>query len=608
VALIQDLLGDCAGIIEVGVMTTNNGTAAASNAIASTDTFEEHHWDVVVVGAGFAGLYATYRFREMGYRVRTVERAGNVGGTWFWNSYPGLRCDTESFDYSYSFSAELQQEWTWTERFATQSEILRYLEHVADRFDLRRHISFETAVVGATYLDERGAWRIDLRGPAETQMTCTYLVMATGPLSEPNDPPFEGIDSFAGKWYQTSRWPETGVDLTGKRVAIIGTGSTGIQVTTAIAPEVAHLSVFQRTANFSVPAQNRAIHPTLASHHKGRYDKYRAAARYAATGSTPRRDFDEPGYGPMPTPLDVAAVEIPAEDRQAELERRWSYGGAAHIVGAFADTMSSEQTNDVVASFVRDKIRSIVKDPETAAVLTPQSYPIGAKRVCLDTGYYETFNRNNVELVDISSNPIARITTDGIQLQDGVEHSVDVIIFALGFDALTGALTQIDVRGRNGLSLRQVWSAGPRTFLGLTVAGFPNMFTIAGPNSPSVLSNVVMSIEQHVDLVADLLREAAARERPCIEATSDAQDKWVDHCSELASTTLYPKAASWYMGANIPGKPRAFLAYVGGVGRYREHCEQLAEDGYPGFDFQGAAGTTRMSASEGVANSNDSSS
>jgi cyclohexanone monooxygenase len=564
----------------------------------STDDDPEH-WDVVVVGAGFAGLYATYRFREMGYSVRTFERGDDVGGTWFWNFYPGLRCDTESFDYSYSFSPELQQEWTWTERFATQPEILRYLEHVADRFDLRRHLCLGTTVVGATFREEVARWEIRAQGARDERVTCTYLVMATGPLSEPNDPPFPGLDGFEGEWYQTSRWPKGGVDLAGKRVAVIGTGSTGIQVTTAIAPEVAHLAVFQRTPNFSVPARNRELDPALVRHHKDRYEQYRAAARYAPTGSTPSRDFDEPGYGPMPTPLGVSAAEVEAAVRHAELERRWAYGGAAHVVGAFSDTMSSEATNDVVASFVREQIHALVQDPTTAEALTPRSYPIGAKRVCLDTGYYETFNRPNVELVDISANPIMEITAGGIRLRDGQEHAVDVIVFALGFDALTGALSQIDIRGRAGAQLREVWSAGPRSYLGVAVAGFPNMFTIAGPNSPSVLSNVVTSIEQHVDFVADLLREAADRGEPCIEATDEAQGQWVDHCTALAASTLYLKAASWYMGANVPGKPRRFLAYVGGVGRYRRHCEELAEAGYPGFTFTDGAGVTAVGVRSG---------
>lgn len=552
--------------------------------------------DVVVVGAGFAGLYATYRFCERGYRVRTFERGEDVGGTWFWNAYPGLRCDTESFDYSYSFSAELQQEWTWTERFATQPEILRYLEHVADRFDLRRHITFGATVERATFDEDSRLWTVDT---GEERVRCTYLVMATGPLSEPNAPPFPGLEGFTGQWYQTSRWPREGVDLAGKRVAVVGTGSTGIQVTTAVAPEVAHLTVFQRTPNFSVPARNRVLDPALVGHHKERYDRYRAAARYAPTGSTPRRDFDEPGYGPMPTPLGVPAAEVEPGARHAELERRWAYGGAAHVVGAFSDTMTSEATNEVVAAFVREQIRAVVEDPDTAEVLSPRSYPIGAKRVCLDTGYYETFNRPNVELVDISTNPIAEITADGIRLRDGQEHPVDVIVFALGFDALTGALAQIDIRGRAGVSLRESWSEGPRSHLGLAVAGFPNMFTLAGPNSPSVLSNVVMSIEQHVDLVADLLRTAAERGERDIEATPEAQEEWVDHCTELAASTLYLKAASWYTGANVPGKPRRFLAYVGGVGRYRRHCEELAAAGYPGFTFSGGEGVPAASVGGG---------
>ena len=543
--------------------------------------------DVIVVGAGFSGLYAIWKFRGMGLSVRAFERGDGVGGTWFWNRYPGLRCDAESLDYSYSFSPELQQEWEWTERFPPQPEILRYLEHVAERFSLRDHIAFETAVRRTTYQQDHNRWEV------ETDQGDTYfarwLVMATGALSEPQDPPFPGLDRFKGQWYQTSRWPKEGVELAGKRVGLIGTGSTGIQFTTAVAPEVEHLTVFQRTANYSVPARNRKLDPGFVADTKANYERYRGGARYSGGGTTVDREYEEPGYGVQPKPQELSALQVSEEERRAEFERRWAYGGAPEVLGAYVDFMVNDEANTTLAEFVREKIRSIVEDPETAELLCPDDHPVGTKRICVDTGYYETFNRDNVTLVGVRTNPIEEITETGIRLHDGSEYELDVIVFAIGFDALTGALLNIDFVGRDGVRLRDEWHAGPHSYLGIMVSGFPNMFTITGPNSPSVRSNVVTSIEQHIDLVADLIGEAGRRGADEIEADHEAQEAWVTHCNDLVAGTLYPTVSSWTNGANIPGKPRMYLAYLGGVGGYRRTCEEVAADGYRGFAFASVA-------------------
>lgn len=524
-------------------------------------------YDAVVIGAGFAGMYLLHRLRDdLGLDVRVFERGGGVGGTWYWNRYPGARCDVESTYYSYSFSPELEQEWEWTERFAAQPEILRYAEHVADRFDLRKDIEFDTSVRTASY-DELGTcWVVTLADGRE--VTATYLVTAVGCLSSSRLPEIDGLDEFEGSTYHTGRWPHEGVDLAGQRVAVIGSGSSGIQAIPVIAAEAAHVTVFQRTPNFSVPAHNGPLAVETQRRVKADYPRIRAEARRSPGGFTGRAPIG-------------SALEIDEERRVSELTRRWAEGGLL-FAGAFDDTIVSEEANRVSADFVRERIREIVRDPDIAELLCPTDHPIGTKRICTDTGYYATYNRDNVSLVSVRDTPIERITPTGVRV-GGVDHEVDVIVFATGFDAMTGPLNGIDIRGVDGRALRDEWAAGPRTYLGVASAGFPNLFMITAPGSPSVLSNMMVSIEQHVDWVTDFIAFARETGVARIDADPQAQDEWVAHVNEVASHTLYPTAASWYMGANVPGKPRVFMPYLGGVGAYRQLCDDVATNSYRGF-------------------------
>jgi len=539
-------------------------------------------YDVIVVGAGFAGLYMLHSLREAGWSARVLERGSGVGGTWYWNRYPGARCDAESVEYSYSFDEGLQQEWEWTERYARQPEIRRYLDHVADRFDLRRDIQLDTLVTAATFDEQANRWLVETE--AGEWFSCTYCVMASGALSECKDPPFAGLDTFRGEWYQTSNWPEEGVDFSGKRVGAVGTGSTGIQAIPMIAQEAEHLHVFQRTPNFSIPARNQPLDPHYVQRIKEGYAEHRASSRHSPGGSALHTlDFGLPHYGVPPGPVDRSAREVPAEDLRHEYDRRWEYGGAAAMLFSYNDLMVNEESNATIADFVRDKIRSIVTDPETAEKLCPTDHPLGTKRICVDTDYYATYNRSNVELVDVRADPIAEIVPEGLRTESGAVYELDAIVFAIGFDALTGALLNIDIKGAGGRSLRDAWVDGPRTYLGLMVDGFPNLFTVTGPGSPSVLSNVVVSIEQHVEWITDCLGRLREDGLDRIETTAEAQAGWMAHVNEVANYTLYPKANSWYMGANIPGKPRQFLPYVGGVGAYRAVCDEVAREGYRGF-------------------------
>ncbi|WP_063726739.1 flavin-containing monooxygenase [Streptomyces sp. RTd22] len=526
------------------------------------------HHDAVVVGAGFAGLYALHRLRGLGLSVRCLDAASGVGGTWFWNRYPGARCDVESMDYSYSFSPELEQEWVWTERYPAQPEILRYLEHVADRFDLRRDIRLETRLTRAVFDERDPGWDLttDRGGPLRAR----FLVMATGCLSTARVPDLPGLDSFQGATYHTGHWPHEGVDFRARRVGVIGTGSSGTQAIPLIAAQAAHTTVFQRTANFSLPARNRPLDPAEQRALKARYREHRAMVRYSPNG-TGRRNNDQ------------SALEVSPEARRAEYEARWQEGGGGFI-GAFNDLLADERANDTAADFIRSKIRDIVHDPAVAELLVPRGFPVGSKRVTVDTGYYATYNRDNVTLVDVDSSPIEKIVPTGVRTADAT-YELDSIVFATGFDAITGAVLAVDIRGRGGRSLREKWAAGPRTYLGLATAGFPNLFLITGPGSPSVISNMVVSIEQHVDWIADLLHHARHGGMVCAEADEGAEDTWVAHVNEVADRTLFPRGASWYTGANVPGKPRVFMPYVGGVGTYRRHCESIAERGYPGFRF-----------------------
>jgi cyclohexanone monooxygenase len=522
--------------------------------------------DAIVVGAGFAGMYMLHRLRGLGLTARVYEAGKGVGGTWYWNRYPGARCDVESMDYSYSFSEELQQEWRWTERYAAQPEILRYANHVADRFDLRRDIQFETRVRSAVFDEASSRWTIETdRGD---RVSARFCIMATGCLSEPQVPDFKGIETFEGKWYHTGQWPHEGVDFTGLRVGVIGTGSSAIQSIPIIAQQAAHLFVFQRTPNYSMPAQNAPLDPEYERSVKAHYADFRREARESRVGFVVERSGD-------------SALAVPAEEREREYEKRWRRGGLG-FSAAYTDLLVSKEANDSAAEFFRAKIRSIVRDPAVADLLCPRDYPLGTKRLCVDTGYYATFNRDNVTLVDVRTAPIEAITPTGVRTSKA-EYAVDALVFATGFDAMTGALLDIDIRGRGGRPLREEWAAGPRTYLGLAIAGFPNLFTITGPGSPSVLSNMIVSIEQHVDWIADCLTYLGRHGHASIEATPEAQEAWVRHVDEVGHMTLYPLAKSWYMGANIPGKPRVFMPYIGGVGAYRQKCNEVAAKGYEGF-------------------------
>ena len=520
--------------------------------------------DVLVVGAGFGGLYALHRLRGMGLAVRVIEAGRGVGGTWYWNRYPGARCDVESLAYSYSFSRELELEWDWSELYATQPEILRYANHVADRFDLRRDIQFGTRVEAAHFDEASARWRARL-STGET-LSARFCVMATGCLSAANTPDFPGLASFAGRVVHTGQWPEDGVDLAGQRVAIIGTGSSAVQSIPILAEQAAQLVVFQRTPNYSIPARNAPLEPSVQAEVKARYAEFRKP--YA--GGDFGLDFD---------PSAQLWVNATPAERRAEFERRWASGGLG-LVGSYADVFTNPAANDAVCEFIREKIRETVKDPTVADLLSPHTF-IGCKRPCADTGYFETFNRPNVTLVDIRTSQIDEITPRGVRA-NGREYAADVLVLATGFDAMTGALFRIDIRGRGGMPLREKWADGPRTYLGLATASFPNLFTITGPGSPSVLANMIMGIEQHVDWIADCIAHLRSRGLGCIEAQRDAEDAWVAHVNEIAGRTIYPTCNSWYLGANIPGKPRVFMPYLG-FPRYVAKCDEVARRGYEGF-------------------------
>jgi cyclohexanone monooxygenase len=536
---------------------------------------EPADFDAVVVGAGFSGLYMLHRLRGLGLSALVLERGGSVGGTWFWNRYPGARCDVESVDYSYSFSAELEQEWEWTERYATQPEILRYLNHVADRFDLRRDIRLNARVTQAHYQEDANRWVLRTAGGG--RVSARFCVMATGCLSSAHLPDLKGLETFAGRWYHTAEWPPEGVDFTGQRVGFVGTGSTGIQAIPQIARQAGHLFVFQRTPNFSVPARNEPLDPDTQRRVKVGYAERRRKARQSRAGLP----SDPPQQG---------ALDVSPEERQRVYEALWQQGGVGFL-GAFTDLRTSAAANETAAEFVRAKIRETVRDPAVAAALTPRTHPIGTKRLCVDTGYYETYNRANVTLVDLKAAPIEAITPCGIRTRDA-EYAVDSIVLATGFDAMTGALLEIDVTGRARQTLRARWADGPRAYLGVAIAGFPNLFVVTGPGSPSVLSNMVVSIEQHVDWIAGCIEYLARHGLDCVEASVEAEDLWLRHVDEVAHTTLYPAADSWYLGANIPGKARVFMPYVGGVGVYRQKCDEVAARGYEGFRL--TAGSRRM--------------
>jgi cyclohexanone monooxygenase len=521
--------------------------------------------DVLIVGAGFAGLFMLHRVRALGLSARVLEAGDGVGGTWYWNRYPGARCDVESMQYSYQFSGELQQEWQWTERYAAQPEILAYLEHVADRFGLRRHIQLDTRVTAARFDEAAGRWLVSTE--AGQRHSARFLVMATGCLSAARVPDFPGLGRFPGPTYHTGRWPHEPVDFTGQRVAIIGTGSSAVQSIPVIARQARELVVFQRTATYAIPAHN---HPLAAEEQQAVKDGY-AAFR--------RRNSESMGAIGSDVPLnDVPALAVGPDERARAYQMRWEQGGLPFL-WAFNDLLIDRRANDTAADFVLGKIHEIVADQAVADLLSPANV-IGCKRLCVDTGYYATFNRENVELVDVSTAPV-EITAQGVRT-GGRDFAFDRLVFATGFDAMTGALLRIDIRGRGGRSLGDAWAEGPRTFLGLGVAGFPNLFLISGPGSPSVLTNMVVSIEQNVNWIADCLGYLDRHGYQCIEAEPSAQQEWVGHVNGVAGLTLYPTCNSWYLGANVPGKPRVFMPLIG-FPPYAEKCDEVAAQGYAGF-------------------------
>jgi cyclohexanone monooxygenase len=524
--------------------------------------------DAIVVGGGLGGLYALHRLRGLGLTARAFEAGSGVGGTWFWNRYPGARCDVESMEYSYAFDDDLQQEWQWPERYGTQPEILRYINHVADRFDLRRDVILNARVVSAEFDPARAMWTV--RTDRGDVARAPFCIMATGNLSTPRVPDFAGIGSFKGRWYHSGLWPHEDVDFSGLRVGVIGTGSSGVQMIPLIAAAAKHLHVFQRTANFSLPARNGPMDPEIEQTHKAEYPARRAAA------------YETPfGIAGFPPPVQ-SALEVTPEERDAKYEAKWAEGGSISFLYSYTDLLVNKAANDTASEFVRNKIRSIVRDPAVAELLAPKDHPIGTKRLCLDTNYYETYNRDNVTLVDVRSSPIQEITPAGVRTEDA-EYELDAIVFATGFDAMTGALREIDIRVGNGPTLAEKWAGGPVTYLGLMVSGFPNMFTITGPGSPSVKTQMIVAIEQHMDWIADCLATLRARGLRRIEPCVEAERDWVRHVNEVADGTLYPLANSWYVGANIPGKPRVFMPYVGGFAGYKKKCDAVAENGYEGF-------------------------
>ncbi len=525
--------------------------------------------DAVIVGAGFSGLYLLHQFAKAGFSARCFERGDGVGGTWYWNRYPGARCDVESMQYSYSFSEELQQEWDWPEKFSAQPDILAYANHVADRFDLRERIAFNTEVRSAHYDEASRRWTIETS--TGEKVSAQHFIMAGGCISTAQVPKFEGLSDYKGETYHTGNWPHHQVSFAGKRVAVIGTGSSAIQAIPEIAAEAAHLTVFQRQPNYSLPARNVPMTAEYAGYWKDGYAEKRQEMRYQPNGML--REVN-----------DKSALDVSEEERQATYEERWAAGTGAFL-GAFNDILINQASNDTMAEFVRGKIRETVNDPVTAELLCPTHHPIGTKRICIDNGYYQTFNRDNVDLVDISQSGINRLTETGLVAGERA-FDFDAIVFATGFDAMTGTLFNVDIRGRDGLALKKKWEAGPRTYLGIMSERFPNLFMITGPGSPSVKGNMINSLEQHVDLVVDTMIHMRDRGLETMEPELEAEDGWVDHVQVVAYKTLFPQANSWYMGMNMPGKPRLFMPYIAGVGSYRQTCEEMVAEGYKGFRFE----------------------
>jgi cation diffusion facilitator CzcD-associated flavoprotein CzcO len=529
-------------------------------------------FDAVVIGAGFSGMHMLKSLRDrLGLKARVYEAGETVGGTWYWNRYPGARCDSDAYIYCFTWDKQLLQEWEWTERYPEQPEILRYLEHVAKRHDLKRDIQFNTRVTGAEFDETTNLWTV--RADNGEEVTARYLVAAVGSLSATNIPQFKGLETFKGKWYHTSRYPHAGVDFTGKRVAVVGTGATAVQAIPEIAQQAKQLTVFQRTANYCVPARNGKVDPEVAKARKADYDGVVERIRGSFFG------FE---YSFIPK----SVLEATPEEREREFDRMWDAGGFAFWLANYQDMFFNQEANDLCADYIKRKIRKTVKDSVVANKLIPKGYAYGTKRQPLDTNYYETFNKDNVLLVDANiDGNIEEITETGIRA-GGKEYEFDIIVFATGFDAMTGPMKALNLKGRGGRTLDEQWTDGPHTYLGISVVGFPNLFTITGPQSPSVLSNMPVSIEQHVEWVTDCIDHMRKTGKTTIEATSQAQDQWVAHVNEIVSRTLMTRTNSWYMGANIAGKPRAFLPYLGpeGVAGYRKKCDEVAAKGYEGFE------------------------
>ncbi|MDM0115191.1 NAD(P)/FAD-dependent oxidoreductase [Variovorax sp. J22R133] len=548
-------------------MTTSTRDAPASSASVDLDL------DAVIIGAGFSGMYMLRQLRDkLAMKVKVIEAGNGVGGTWYWNRYPGARCDSDSYIYCYTFDKNLLQEWEWSERYPEQGEILRYLEHCADRFDLKPDILFGKRVTETVYDDKKNQWTV--RTDKGDVITARYVIAAVGSLSMLNLPDYKGLETFKGKAYHTSRWPHDGVDFTNKRVGVIGTGATAVQAIPEISQQARHLTVFQRTPNYCVPARNGKVNPEVTKARKASYDQIVQNIRGSFFGF-------ELNFIPK------SVLQTTPEEREAEFDRMWGNGGFDFWLSNYQDMLFSKEANDIIADYLKRKIRATVKDPEVAEKLIPKTYAYGTKRQPLDTNYFETFNKPTVTLVDASTDgPIEEITPRGIRA-GGKEHELDIIVFATGFDALTGSLKQLGIRGRGGRALADEWKDGPQAYLGLMVAGFPNLFTITGPQSPSALSNMPVSIEQHVEWVTDCIDHMRRNKLTVIEATPQAQQQWVGHVNEIVNMTLMPGANSWYMGANIPGKPRRFLPYLGpeGVGGYRRKCDEVAAKGYEGFSL-----------------------
>ncbi|EHB53358.1 Phenylacetone monooxygenase [Mycolicibacterium rhodesiae JS60] len=524
--------------------------------------------DVVVVGAGFAGLYALHKFRAQGLSVRVFEAAPDVGGTWYYNRYPGARCDVESVDYCYSFSDELQQEWTWTEKYATQGEILAYINWVADKLDLRRDITFGTRITAAVLDEETLCWTVST--DTGESVTARFVVMATGPLSAAMTPNFPGLETFQGEIYHTAHWPHEGVDFSGKRVAVIGTGSSGVQSIPIIAEQARHLYVFQRTPNYSVPAGNRPLTADEIADVKANYAERRRMS-WRSGGGSPHVAHPK------------LTMDVTPEERRAAFEKRWELGGVL-FSKTFTDQMVSLDANEEARKFYEEKIRAVVGDSELVDLLIPTDHPIGTKRICTDTNYFQTFNRPNVTLVSVRKTPIESIDEAGINTS-GAHFDIDALVLATGFDAMTGTLAKIDIVGRGGRRLVDDWVNGPRTYLGLGTDGFPNLFLVSGPGAPAVLANMVLHAEAHVNWIADAIRYLDEQDCAAMEPTADAVDSWVAECAQRAEATLFTKADSWYMGANVPGKPRGFMLFIGGFGTYLDICNEVVAAGYKGFDL-----------------------